>query len=94
MVARQARIHSANTSVGSVMMETRTSFSAIQHGKKQMILAQTLHRSTQTLYGFTQICVTTSHTNILCVFCAISVNSTQTFNKSHKYTMSGAQMFV
>jgi hypothetical protein len=28
------------------------------------------------------------------VFCAISVNSTQLFNKSHKFTMNGAQIFV
>jgi hypothetical protein len=67
-VTRQARIHSANASVGSTMMETRTSFNARQHGKKQMIPAQTLHCSTQTLYGFTQICGTTIHTNILCGF--------------------------
>jgi hypothetical protein len=51
-----------------MMMETETSFNARQHGKKQMILAQTLFCSTQTLYGFTQICVTISHTNILCGF--------------------------
>jgi hypothetical protein len=86
-VARQARIHSANAFVGSLMMETRISFNARQHGKKQMILAQTLHCSTQTLYMASHKFVWQPVTQIFCVvFCAISVKSTQTFNKSHKFT--------
>jgi hypothetical protein len=86
-VARQARIHYSNASVGSMTMETGTCFNARQHGK--LYIAQ--HKLCMASHKF----VWQPVTQIFCVvFCAIPVNSTQTFNKSHKFTMNGAQNFV
>jgi hypothetical protein len=60
-VAKRARIHSANASVGSVMMETETSFHARQHGKNKRFRTNFILLNTNFIWLHTNLCDNQSH---------------------------------